>query len=58
MTWHDDITPGVTEGVPADGEGECYSCDAAQVAVPDDVTMDKDPGAEVGGCSDELRTER
>ena len=44
----------VHEGVPADGEGEFYSCAAA----PDDVTMEEDPGAQVGGCSNELRTDR
>ena len=40
--------------VAADGEGECHSCAAA----PEDVTMEEDPGVQVGRCSDELRTER
>ena len=40
--------------VAADGEGECHSCAAAL----EDVTMEEDPGVQVGRCSDELRTER
>ena len=44
----------VHEGVPADGEVECYSCAAA----PDDVTMEEDPGAQVGGSSNKFRTDR
>ena len=40
--------------VAAASEGECHSCAAA----PEDVTMEEDPGVQVGRCSDELRTER